>query len=73
MIEIFVNAAFKTMSELVASGNTFQHNSDALYAVDATVQESTKRGGLNDAAKPMFSRKHKAYCLKTEIGIQPTG
>ena len=73
MVEIFFDGAFKSMSDLVTSRQTFGHNPHALYVADATVQECTKRGGLYDATKPMFSGKHKAYYLKTEVEVQPSG
>ena len=38
MVEIFADSAFKSMSDLVASGQTFGHNPHALYVADATVQ-----------------------------------
>ena len=39
MVEIFVNNTFKSMSDLVAGGQTFGHNPHALYVAYATVQE----------------------------------
>ena len=73
MLEILVWGMSKFMYELQFENKKFRHFPKAFVAVDATVQEATAWGSTFEAKKRIFSKEHKSYCLKAEVGVQPTG
>ncbi|ETV89859.1 hypothetical protein H310_15303, partial [Aphanomyces invadans] len=64
--ELFVEdeVAVRTMSHLVATGKTFQNFPAALFAVDATFQQSNRPLGNHNEALFAFSGKHHLYGKK---------
>ncbi|KAF0732821.1 hypothetical protein Ae201684P_012807 [Aphanomyces euteiches] len=75
MYELFVEDEANSLSitRLVAMGRTFKNFPCALYAVDATFQQSNRPLGPHNEALYAFSGKHHLYGKKVEVSVSPLG
>ncbi|KAH9092352.1 hypothetical protein LEN26_018454 [Aphanomyces euteiches] len=75
MYELFVKdeANSLSMTRLVAMGRTFKSFPCALYAVDATFQQSNRPLGPHNEALYAFSGKYHWYGKKVEVSVSPLG
>ncbi|RHY20761.1 hypothetical protein DYB32_009959 [Aphanomyces invadans] len=73
--DLFVadEVSIRAMTHLVATGKTFQNYPAALYAVDATFQQSNRPLGSHNEALYAFSGKHHLYGKKVEVAVSPSG